>query len=44
MDAGDGIIVCQAQTGLSPDCGTTSKPNVFNVIRGTSLIALALYM
>lgn len=37
MDAGDGIIVCQAQTGLSPDCGTTSKPNVFNVIRGTSL-------
>jgi hypothetical protein len=37
MDAGDGIIVCQAQTGLSPDCGTTSNPDVFTVIGGTSL-------
>ena len=37
MNAGDGIIVCQAQSGLSPDCGTTSKPGVFNVIGGTSL-------
>lgn len=37
MDAGDGIIVCQATSTLSPDCGTTSKPGVFNVIGGTSL-------
>lgn len=37
MDAGDGIIVCQAQAGLSPDCGTTSNPDIFNIVGGTSL-------
>jgi subtilase family serine protease len=37
MDAGDGIIVCQATANLSPDCGTTSNPDIVNVVGGTSL-------
>jgi kumamolisin len=37
MDAGNGIIVCQATSSLSPDCGSTSTPGVFNVVEGTSL-------
>ena len=37
MDASPGIIVCQATTSDSPDCGDTGTPGLFNVIGGTSL-------
>ncbi len=37
MDAAPGIIVCQATTSDSPDCGDTATPGKFNVIGGTSL-------
>ena len=37
MEAANSIIVCQATTSDSPDCGDTGTPGLFNVIGGTSL-------
>ncbi|MGB6690664.1 MAG: IPT/TIG domain-containing protein [Terracidiphilus sp.] len=37
MEANPGIVVCQATPTLSPDCGTTSTPDSFNTVGGTSL-------
>ncbi|HUH63693.1 MAG TPA: IPT/TIG domain-containing protein [Terracidiphilus sp.] len=39
MEANPGIVVCQATSTLSPDCGTTSTPGQIWVIGGTSLAA-----
>jgi Pro-kumamolisin, activation domain/IPT/TIG domain len=37
MDAGDGIVVCQATPSISPDCGTLPNPDEVNLVGGTSL-------